>query len=168
VTALSLQGDLDAAVRAAGGPANQGLGPDGGWATIVPVNTTGCLAMRARMSASGEYFSLEAPLATLEEHASPEVLRSLLRRNLEADHGDGATYAVVSEEEGDVVVAVYHWVLPSIAPAEFAGVLKVFARAVRALRSDLADLSAAGAAIGLIEPATFEEVAAMQGRGAAP
>jgi len=155
---MSLKDDLDAATREAGGPANQGLDADGVWSTIVPVDGDSVVPVRARVTSTGRHFTLVAHLADLTE-LEPELLVSLLRRNAEADHTDGATYAVISEED-DIVAATCHWTLPSVSPLEFAELLQAFAKAVRILRNDLTDMADQGAPVRLLEPVSLAELAA--------
>ena len=159
---MPLREDLDAATRDAGGRANQGLERDGGWTTVVPVDDGALLHVRAGLALSGQSFTLVAPLAELGE-PEPELVVTLLRRNAEADHTGGAAYAVITEEEGDLVAATYHWILPSVTPSEFANLLKGFAGAVRVLRNDLADMSDRGAPLRLIEGSSLDELS--PGRG---
>ena len=156
---MPLRDDLDAATRAAGGRANQGLDGNGGWSTAVPVDGGRLLSVRAGLASSGQHFTLTALLAELEE-PEPELLVALLRRHAHADHTGGATYAIISQEEGDLVAATCHWVLPSVTPSEFAELLKAFAGAVRVLRNDLSDMGDSGAPIRLLDGLTIEELAA--------
>lgn len=147
----SLREHLDAAVRSAGGRANQGLDHDGTWSTVLPVGSDVLVPTTVRLALSGRYFTLVAPLAALDGPADAELLLSLLSRHADADRSDGAAYAIVSADSGDIVVATYHWLLPSISPDEFATVLQVFARAVRGLHEDLAELEAAGAPLAMLD-----------------
>ncbi len=156
---MPLKADLDAATRAAGGRANQGLDGDGGWSTVVPLDEGSLLPVRAGLASSGQYFTLFASLAELEK-PDPELLVALLRRHAEADHAGGAAYAVISEEQRDLVAATYHWVLPSITPTEFKNLLKGFAGAVRVLRNDLADLRDRGAPVRLLEGLSLDQLSA--------
>jgi hypothetical protein len=159
---VPLRQDLDAATKAAGGRANQGLDGNGGWTTVVPVDDGSMLHVRVGLALSGQSVSFVAPLAELVE-PEPELVVTLLRRNAEADHTDGAAYALVSEEEGDLVAATYHWILPSVTPSEFAQLLKGFAGAVRVLRNDLADMRDRGAPLRLIDGSSLDEL--LSGRG---
>lgn len=156
---MTLKEDVDAATKAAGGRANQGLDNDGVWTTVVPVDDGSLLPVQARVATSGGSFSLLALLADLEDQ-EPDLLLTLLRRHAEADHTGGAAYAVVSEETGDVIAATYHWVLPAVTPQEFEDLLESFAGAVRVMRNDLADMGERGGAIRLLEGPSLESLAA--------
>lgn len=154
---MTLIDDLAIAVRTAGGPANQDLASDGTWETVVPVAGTSMLPVLMlpvlmRPATSGRYFTLTAPLAILDGPDVSEVAMALLRRHLDPDRTDGAAYAVVSEEMGDLIVAIHHWVLPSISVAAFSELLVTFARAVRGMWSDLEEMRAGGAPMRSFEP----------------
>lgn len=149
---MTLSDDFKEAVGAAGGPENRGVGADGSWTTVVLTRDQRFVPVKARLASSGEYFTLEATLAELR-HTQGELLAALLRLNEDADRIDGAACALHSEEFGDFVLVTYHWILPAISPEQFTGILKVFARSVRNLHSELEDMSKAGAPIRLIESA---------------
>lgn len=159
---MSLRDDLDQAVRAAGGPRNAGLLGDGTWGTVVPVGGDRLLPVQARLARSGHRLSLVAALAHLHT-PDPEVLAALLGRHVEADRTDGVAYGLVSEEDGDLVVGVLHWVLASITPEQFRDLLRTFTRAVADLRADLEDMIALGAPLELIPASTLDEVLGEQG-----
>jgi len=148
----SLRDDLDAAVRSVAGPANPGLDSEGNWVTAIPLGEPAArLPVQARMATSGDAFTLLAPLADLGEPHDVEVFATLLRHPADADQTGGASYAVVTEETGEVLVAIHHWVLPSISTEDFKALLLAFASAVRGMRADLQDIVAAGAPLRLVE-----------------
>ena len=103
------------------------------------------------MATSGDAFTLLAPLAELGEPYNVDLFAALLRHPADADQTGGASYAVVTEETGEVLVAVHHWVLPSISTEDFKALLRAFASAVRGMRDDLQDIVGAGAPLRLVE-----------------
>ena len=148
---MTLQDDLDLAVRGVAGPKTQGLDPDGRWTTAIPVDDTGLLLpAQARMALSGRSFTLLTVLAELDEEHDAELFASLLRHAADPDRTSGANYAIVTEELDEVLLAVHHWVLPTITADQFATLLRVFVTAVRGMRADLEDMIEAGAPLQLV------------------
>jgi hypothetical protein len=148
----SLREDLDTAVRSVAGPANQGLDVQGCWTTAVPLDEPGALLpVQARMATSGSAFTLLAPLAELEEPYDVDLFATLLRHCAHPDQTGGAGYAVLTEESGELLVALEHWVLPSISKEQFRALLLGFASAVRGMRGDVRDMIERGAPLRLLE-----------------
>jgi hypothetical protein len=148
----ALREDLDTAVRSVAGPANQGLDAQDRWVTAIPLHEPGrLLPVQARMATSGSAFTLLAPLAELVEPYDVELFATLLRHPADPDRTGGAGYAVLTEESGELLVALQHWVLPSISTDEFGALLRAFASAVRGMRDDIQDMVERGAPLLLVE-----------------
>ena len=158
---MALRDDLEAATRAVGGAANQGLDGDASWSTVVPIEGSAVAPVQVVLATSGRSFSLRSPLADLDGPA-PEVLLALLRRHADADHTAGAAYAVVDDGEVDVLLATASWVLPSVSADQLGELLGAFAVAVRAMRADLADLAAGGAPLHVLPGLDLAELVAQR------
>lgn len=139
---MTLRDDFARAVTQAGGAKNDELAGDR-WSTVVPAGN-GLLAAEARLDRSGQYLTFMASLARLRSRDG-DVPLTLLNRHVDPARTDAAAYAIDVDDGGDVVVAVLHWPLQALDPSTFDDLLVTFARAVRGMYADLAELAAAGA-----------------------
>lgn len=146
---MTLRDDLEAAVRQLSGNPTEAL-TDDAWTTALPIGEGRVLPAQARIDLTGQYVMLLTPLARLVDGGRDTVL-TLLTRNADPSLTDAASYAVVVDDEGPALVAVHHWALPRLSADQFGELLIVFARAVRGMVEDLAELAAGGAPLELVE-----------------
>lgn len=119
---MALRDDVNAGLAAITSPVRT---LDGGGACLLtlPVPpaivqlTDDELPVNVAISSTGRFLTLSSPLAVIEGELSHAVAFALLNRQFHADQGQGVGFAIGAEE--DVLVAVYHWVLPAITPQEF-------------------------------------------------
>ena len=96
----------------------------------IPLDEPGALLpVQARMATSGDAFTLLAPWRNSVSRTTWSCSPRCSVDPADADQTGGASYAVVTEETGEVLVAVHHWVLPSISTEEFNALLRAFASA---------------------------------------
>lgn len=134
---MSLRKDINAGLKAISSPnATTALVLDksGGCMVSVPIPLTVAdlvdsnLMIKVQLSRTERLFSLLSPLATLNGTPSQAFLETLFNRQFYADQVSGATLAINAEQE--TLIAVYHWMLDSITPAEFVSLFQKFALAV--------------------------------------
>lgn len=97
-----------------------------GWCRIeVPIPAQlrvlheGRLVIEVQLSKAGNFFSLYTPVAVAVSEAGKQLGQTLLYRQFYAGQVAGASFALSTTDDNDVLVAIYHWMLDSISPAQF-------------------------------------------------
>ncbi len=89
----------------------------------------GQLLVEIQIAATGDFFKLSSPLATCKDTPGAPFLEALLRRQFTSDHVSGASFALATTGDADVLTAVYHWMLDGITPEQFKSLFKRFVAA---------------------------------------
>jgi hypothetical protein len=110
----------------------------------------GRLLVEVRMSRTGRAFSLRSALAKLRETPDSALLENLLQRHYHPDQVSGLAFALSAED--DAVVAVYHWILDSITPAQFSSLFARFSTGTLALLREIAAMARRDSSLEPVHP----------------
>lgn len=97
----------------------------------------GKLTVDIRMASGGESFTLSTPIATTFGAVRAPFLDALLRRQQNGDSSAGLSYALEAANQYDALLAVYHWILPSITPEQFNALYQRFLMAALRVIADV-------------------------------
>lgn len=124
---------------------------DGGFAVILipfpkaPVKLPNDeLSIQIRLAAGGRFFTMFTALALVDGPIEASVYQHLLRRNYFADQVGAASYALMSMDEEDGLVAAIHWPFNHIEPAPFTGLFQNLIEAKFMMLKELLGMSAPG------------------------
>jgi hypothetical protein len=110
----------------------------------------GQLLVEVRISRTGRAFSLRAALAKLRETPDSALLEALLQRHYHPDPVSGLTFALSAED--DAVVAVYHWILDGITPAQFSALFARFSTGTLTLLREIAAMARRDSSLEPVHP----------------
>jgi hypothetical protein len=135
---MSLREELNSAIAAldASYEPKAQLDAAGRYAVLLPLPSAvielreGRLPIEVALSKTGNYFSLLSPLAVIDDQATRGFCEALLHRQFYADQVAGISFAINVLNDDDILMAVYHWMLPSISADQFAALFKRFVTAV--------------------------------------
>jgi hypothetical protein len=97
----------------------------------------GLLVIDVHLAGAGDSFTLSTPVAaTLGVVAAP-FYDALLRRQQRGHQSAGLTFTLEADNQYDALLAVYHWILPSIAPDQFVGLYQKFIQAALGVIADI-------------------------------
>lgn len=110
----------------------------------------GRLLVEVRMSRTGRAFSLRSALAKLRETPDSALLEALLQRHYHPDPVSGLAFALSAED--DAVVAVYHWILDAITPAQFSSLFAKFSTGTLTLVREIAAMARRDSSLEPVHP----------------
>lgn len=110
----------------------------------------GTLLVEVRMARTGRAFSLRTALAKLREAPDAALLESLLQRGYHPDQVSGIGFALGAED--DSVVAVYHWILDGITPAQFSSLFAKFSTGALTLVREIASMARRDSSLEPVHP----------------
>ena len=110
----------------------------------------GRLLVEVRMSRTGRAFSLRSALAKLAETPDSALLEALLQRCYYPDQSSGLGFALSAED--DSLVAVYHWILDGIAPAQFSSLFARFSTGMLGLAREIATMARRDSSLAPVHP----------------
>lgn len=86
----------------------------------------GRLIIEVEVSPTGKFFSFYTPIAIVTGRPSSEFLEALFYRQFYAEQLSSASFAIAAINEYDVLVSIYHWMLDTISPTQFAQLYQKF------------------------------------------
>lgn len=97
----------------------------------------GRLTIDIRIASGGESFTLSTAVATTLGVVRAPFLDALLRRQQHGDSSAGLSYALEAANQYDALLAVYHWIIPSITPEQFNALYQRFLMAALRVIADI-------------------------------
>ncbi|CAN1208790.1 type III secretion system chaperone [Tumidithrix helvetica PCC 7403] len=146
---MSLKNDLDIALTELSESSNlpKILLSESGWCRLsIPIPASimdskdGELSLEIQLSPTGSFFSLSTPIAIIPASPDPAFLEALFHRQLYANQVCGASFALVPQNENNILVVIYHWVLDSITAKQFKQLYQRFLVAVFTLSQEVSSM----------------------------
>jgi len=100
----------------------------------------GKMMVDIRLASGGESFTLSTPVATTLGAVRAPFIDALLRRQQHGDSSAGLSYALEAANQYDALLAVYHWIIPSITPEQFNALYQRFLMAALRVIADVDDM----------------------------